>query len=108
MSMTSKPNVHKSIQAEHLGSLVHAITEKIAYYLYVRDPVRDHLDNWFEAERHLTWWLIRQSYYHTSSSILQTWLLRAENYYHSCGEKENDVSYRLAEDIVRFNESYDA
>lgn len=99
--------VPDNIKNAKTGSLAHILTEKIAYYLYEKDPHRDPDENWSRAQYYFGRWFTGRfgEYLYPFSRFLEEMLEINEKSLRERGENIKDVAYHLASTIVVANES---
>lgn len=99
--------VPEAIRNAQKGSLLHNLTEKIAYGIYQKHSQREQNSNWYMAQKYFETYLIGRfgEFIHPLSSFLEKMLESGEKSLGESGKKVDDVKYYFANMIIDVNES---
>ena len=97
--------VPEAIRNAQEGSLLHNLTEKIAYGIYQKHLQREQNSNWFTAQIYFEKWLIGRfgEYIYPLSNFLERMLQPKEKSLWESGQKVDDIKYSLANIIIDVN-----
>ena len=98
--------VPTSVNDAEGGSLLHRLTEKVAYKIHEDNPQNNPESNWYKAQqyfRNYLWCVWGEFIEPSVSELVKKCLKSGEDFYKRKGKESLDIEYSFAETIVDFN-----